>query len=44
VGNQAAAGTLAFAGLEYRWKSISAAAQAEVSDLTAFALRVGGRF
>jgi hypothetical protein len=44
VGNQAAARTLAFAGLEYRWKFISAAAQAEVSDLTAFALHVGGRF
>ena len=44
VGNQAAARTLAFAGVEYRWKFLNAAAQAEFSDLTAFALRFGGSF
>jgi hypothetical protein len=44
IGHQSAARTLAFAGVEYRWKFINAAAQAEVSDLTALALRVGGRF
>jgi hypothetical protein len=44
VGNTAAARALAFVGLEYRWRHLSAAAQAEVSDLTALALRVGGSF
>jgi hypothetical protein len=44
VGNQAASRPLAFAGLEYRWKHVNAAAQAELSDLVAFGLRVGGSF
>lgn len=44
VGNQVASRPLAFVGLEYRWKAINAAAQAEISDLPAVALRVGGSF
>ncbi len=44
VGHQAAARSLAFAGLEYRRGFFSAAAQAEFSDVTAYALRVGGSF
>jgi len=44
VGNQVAFRPVGFAGLEYRWKFINAAAQAEASALTAFALRVGGTF
>ena len=42
VGNQSAARTLAFAGVEYRWGHIVAAAQAEISDLPGLALRLGG--
>ena len=41
---QFASRPLAFGGVEYRWKHITAAAQAEFSDLTALGLRVGGRF
>jgi hypothetical protein len=44
VGNTAAASTLAFAGVEYRWKHLSAAAQAEISEVPGLALRVGGTF
>lgn len=44
VGNQAASRALAFAGLEYRWRHLTAAAQAELADVAAVALRVGGTF
>jgi hypothetical protein len=44
VGNQLVFRPLGFAGVEYRWKHVSAAAQAEISDLPSIALRVGGHF
>ena len=44
VGNQAAARTVAFAGVEYRFGHLIAAAQAEISDLPALGLRLGGTF
>jgi hypothetical protein len=44
VDPQVAFRPLAFAGVEYRWRALSAAAQAEIADLAAFGLRVGGRF
>lgn len=44
VGNQAAARTVAFVGVEYRFGHLIAAAQAEISDLPALGLRLGGTF
>jgi hypothetical protein len=44
VDPQVALRPLVFAGVEYRWRALSAAAQAEYADLAAFGLRVGGRF
>jgi hypothetical protein len=44
VGSQSASHEAAFAGVEYRWKGISAAAQAEISEVAAVGFRLGGRF
>ncbi len=44
VASQVAYRPLGFAGVEYRWKHASAAAQAELSDLVAFGVRAGGTF
>lgn len=44
VGHQAATRAIAFAGVDYNWRFLSIGAQAEVSDLVAFDLRLGGRF
>lgn len=44
VGNQLALRPLAFAGVDYHWKFVSVGAQAEISDVAALALRLGGRF
>ncbi len=44
AGNQAALRAIAFAGVDVRWRFISVGAQAEISDLPAFDVRVGGRF
>jgi hypothetical protein len=44
IGSQSAAHELAFAGVEYRYKAISAAAQAEISNIAAVGFRLGGTF
>jgi hypothetical protein len=44
VGNQVALRPVGFVGVEYTWKLLTAAAQAELSELPGVALRVGGRF
>lgn len=44
VDPQVASRSLAFAGVEVRYKGISAAVQAELSDLAAIGARVGGSF
>lgn len=44
VGNQVAFRPVGFAGLDYSWRFLSVGAQAELSDLPALGLRVGGRF
>lgn len=44
VGHQDAHRPIAFAGLDYHWRFVSAGASAEISDLAAVAVRLGGRF
>lgn len=44
IGSQTASHELAFAGVEYRYKAISATAQAEISNVTAIGFRLGGTF
>jgi hypothetical protein len=44
VGHQSATRAIAFAGVDYNWRFLSIGAQAEVSDIVALDMRVGGRF
>ena len=44
VESQSTSRPLAFGGVEYSYKYLSVAAQAEISDLAAFGVRAGGRF
>lgn len=44
VGSVTAAHELAFAGVTYRWKAMSAAVQAEISEVPAVGFRLGGTF
>jgi hypothetical protein len=44
IGSLTASHELAFAGVEYRYKAISVAAQAEISNVAAIGFRAGGTF